>query len=76
MVWKEYWMRNNVLMISFVLFRAGAGANGIFSRRLDFSTFNLLPKHKVNSYQIKVSLLCFFVNEALSGLTPALYCYE
>ncbi|XP_026732991.1 headcase protein isoform X1 [Trichoplusia ni] len=34
--------------------RAGAGANGIFSRRLDFSTFNLLPKHKVNSYQIKI----------------------
>ncbi|XP_068632995.1 headcase protein [Battus philenor] len=34
--------------------RAGAGANGIFSRRLDFSTFNHLPKHKVNSYQIKI----------------------
>ncbi|VVD02656.1 unnamed protein product [Leptidea sinapis] len=37
----------------FCIPRAGAGANGIFSRRLDFSTFNLLPKYKVNSYQIK-----------------------
>ncbi|XP_077302717.1 hdc homolog, cell cycle regulator [Arctopsyche grandis] len=34
--------------------RAGSGANGIFSRRLDFSTFNLLPKHKLNSYHIKM----------------------
>ncbi|KAF6208093.1 hypothetical protein GE061_016543 [Apolygus lucorum] len=27
--------------------------NGIFSRRQDFSTFNALPKHKLNSYHIK-----------------------
>ncbi|GBP27547.1 Headcase protein [Eumeta japonica] len=45
--------------------RAGAGANGIFSRRLDFSTFNLLPKHKVNSYQIKVDALKRFVRTKL-----------
>ena len=45
------------LNIFFFFRRAGAGANGIFSRRLDFSTFNLLPKHKVNSYQIKVCTL-------------------
>uniref|UniRef100_A0A0A9Y565 Headcase protein n=1 Tax=Lygus hesperus TaxID=30085 RepID=A0A0A9Y565_LYGHE len=27
---------------------------GIFSRRQDFSTFNALPKHKLNSYHIKM----------------------
>ncbi|XP_055697808.1 headcase protein [Phlebotomus papatasi] len=34
--------------------RAGSGCNGIFSRRLDFSSFNLLPKTRLNSYQIKM----------------------
>ncbi|KYN29466.1 Headcase protein, partial [Trachymyrmex cornetzi] len=29
------------------------GANGIFSRRLDFSAFNSLPRTKLNSYHIK-----------------------
>lgn len=33
--------------------RVGGGANGIFTRRLDFSSFNALPKNKLNSYQIK-----------------------
>ncbi|CAH1173519.1 unnamed protein product [Phaedon cochleariae] len=33
--------------------RIGGGANGIFTRRLDFSSFNALPKNKLNSYQIK-----------------------
>ncbi|XP_073978058.1 hdc homolog, cell cycle regulator [Rhodnius prolixus] len=28
--------------------------NGIFSRRQDFSSFNALPKHKLNSYHIKM----------------------
>ncbi|XP_063530869.1 headcase protein [Cydia strobilella] len=46
--------RNSKVEIVSDRIRAGAGANGIFSRRLDFSTFNLLPKHKVNSYQIKI----------------------
>ncbi|XP_069698246.1 headcase protein-like isoform X2 [Periplaneta americana] len=31
------------------------GGNGIFSRRQDFSSFNSLPRHKLNSYHIKVS---------------------
>ncbi|XP_015174766.1 PREDICTED: headcase protein isoform X2 [Polistes dominula] len=30
------------------------GANGIFSRRLDFSAFNSLPRTKLNSYHIKM----------------------
>ncbi|GLV31534.1 headcase [Carabus blaptoides fortunei] len=34
--------------------RAGAGANGIFNRRLDFSSFNFLPRNKLNSYHIKM----------------------
>ncbi|XP_048516939.1 headcase protein [Dendroctonus ponderosae] len=33
--------------------RIAGGANGIFTRRLDFSSFNSLPKNKLNSYQIK-----------------------
>ncbi|VEN47816.1 unnamed protein product, partial [Callosobruchus maculatus] len=33
--------------------RVGGGANGIFTRRQDFSSFNALPKNKLNSYQIK-----------------------
>lgn len=28
--------------------------NGIFARRQDFSSFNALPKHKLNSYHIKM----------------------
>ncbi|KZC13064.1 Headcase protein [Dufourea novaeangliae] len=35
--------------------RQSCGANGIFSRRLDFSAFNSLPRTKLNSYHIKVS---------------------
>lgn len=31
-----------------------SGCNGIFSRRLDFSSFNLLPRTRLNSYQIKM----------------------
>ncbi|XP_055617686.1 headcase protein [Toxorhynchites rutilus septentrionalis] len=34
--------------------RATSGANGIFSRRLDFSSFNMLPRQRVNSYSIKI----------------------
>lgn len=29
--------------------------NGIFCRRLDFSTFNRLPRHMLNSYHVKVT---------------------
>ncbi|XP_023035954.1 headcase protein [Drosophila willistoni] len=34
--------------------RSTSGCNGIFSRRLDFSSFNLLPKTRLNSYQVKI----------------------
>ncbi|XP_046393828.1 headcase protein isoform X2 [Ischnura elegans] len=34
--------------------RHGSGGNGIFSRRQDFSSFNSLPRHKLNSYHIKM----------------------
>uniref|UniRef100_A0A1Y1NC93 Uncharacterized protein n=2 Tax=Photinus pyralis TaxID=7054 RepID=A0A1Y1NC93_PHOPY len=34
-------------------YRIGGGANGIFTRRLDFSSFNALPPNRLNSYQIK-----------------------
>ncbi|KYN05437.1 Headcase protein [Cyphomyrmex costatus] len=39
--------------------RQSCGANGIFSRRLDFSAFNSLPRTKLNSYHIKVSVYLY-----------------
>lgn len=47
---------NNVIsfIFFFSLYSATSGANGIFSRRLDFSSFNVLPKQRINSYSIKV----------------------
>lgn len=46
---------------TFFCCRQSCGANGIFSRRLDFSAFNSLPRTKLNSYHIKVSeILPFF----------------
>ncbi|CAG0897571.1 unnamed protein product [Cyprideis torosa] len=42
--------------------RHGSDGNGIFSRRPDFSSFNVLPKRKINSYHIK------FVQAATSWL--------
>ncbi|XP_043065080.1 headcase protein isoform X2 [Drosophila ficusphila] len=41
--------------------RSTSGCNGIFSRRLDFSSFNLLPKTRLNSYQVKVCTLTDFL---------------
>ena len=35
--------------------RNGSGNCGLFSHRMDFSSFNALPRHKLNSYHIKVS---------------------
>lgn len=52
----------------FFIFRTTSGCNGIFSRRLDFSTFNVLPRTRLNSYQIKVRLSDDFV----TVLTPML----
>lgn len=34
--------------------RSNVNGNGIFSRRQDFSSFNALPRHKLNSYHIKM----------------------
>lgn len=35
--------------------------SGIFFRRKDFSAFNILPRHKLNSYHVKVRYTrCFF----------------
>lgn len=41
---------------TFLLFSSStSGCNGIFSRRVDFSSFNSLPTTRLNSYQVKVS---------------------
>ncbi|CAG7838206.1 unnamed protein product [Allacma fusca] len=34
--------------------RTRHNSGGIFSRRMDFSSFNALPRHKLNSYHIKM----------------------
>ena len=34
--------------------RTTCGSNGIFSRRLDFSLYNVLPKMRINSIEVKV----------------------
>lgn len=38
----------------FEFFSDRLGNGSIFSRRLDYSSFNSLPRHKINSYHIKV----------------------
>lgn len=53
-----------IYIIFFFNFRSTSGCNGIFSRRLDFSTFNMLPRTRLNSYQIKVSLFQFLIEHS------------
>jgi hypothetical protein len=36
------------------------GSNGIFSRRLDFSLYNVLPKQRINSIEVKVIMEIFY----------------
>lgn len=47
--------RRKLIKAEFFSDRLGpAGGNGIFARRLDFSSFNVLPRMKLNSYQVKM----------------------
>lgn len=41
------------LTVSLLFPRHGSGGS-MFARRADFSSFNVLPRHKINSYHIKV----------------------
>jgi hypothetical protein len=50
-----------MLLLWFFLSHGSSGGNGIFSRRQDFSSFNSLPRHKLNSYHIKVRSSLSFV---------------
>lgn len=43
------------LFFVFIFSSAGSGCNGIFSRRIDFSSFNVMSSTRLNSYQVKVS---------------------
>lgn len=63
--------------------RHGSGGNGIFSRRLDFSSFNALPKHKINSYHIKMEdegnhgndeTRCFILSSLAAAKTSRIPC--
>jgi hypothetical protein len=38
----------------FFSYSTTCGSNGIFSRRLDFSLYNVLPKMRINSIEVKV----------------------
>uniref|UniRef100_T1H8T3 Headcase domain-containing protein n=1 Tax=Rhodnius prolixus TaxID=13249 RepID=T1H8T3_RHOPR len=42
------------LELQYPIQHSAINGNGIFSRRQDFSSFNALPKHKLNSYHIKI----------------------
>ena len=44
------------------VFRHDSGGS-IFSRRLDYSSFNVLPKQKINSYHIKMEDECSIGND-------------
>lgn len=43
------------------LFSTTCGSNGIFSRRLDFSLYNVLPKQRINSIEVKVIMEISFI---------------
>ncbi|CAG0880744.1 unnamed protein product [Darwinula stevensoni] len=62
--------------------RHGSGTNGIFSRRLDFRSFNVLPRHKINSYHIKMEeegsagdeIRCFILSTLAASRTGKVNC--
>lgn len=46
----------------------------MFARRADFSSFNVLPRHKINSYHIKVGAdLVQFINVVLFAHSPVCF---
>uniref|UniRef100_T1ILC9 Headcase middle domain-containing protein n=1 Tax=Strigamia maritima TaxID=126957 RepID=T1ILC9_STRMM len=70
--------------IQFEFFSDRQTGGSIFSRRMDFSSFNTLPRHKINSYHIKVKLdgrqqyLCAVCMGCLEGWNTMIrcrYCY-
>lgn len=44
------------------LYSTTCGSNGIFSRRLDFSLYNVLPKQRINSIEVKVIMKISFIS--------------
>jgi len=48
-------IRNNFVPYFLSHRQSSMNGNGIFCRRLDFSTFNRLPRHMLNSYHVKVT---------------------
>ena len=53
--------------MSFPLFFSRHDSGGsIFQRRMDYSSFNVLPKHKINSYHIKVRTCTYAVEDFIS----------
>ena len=46
----------------------------MFARRADFSSFNVLPRHKINSYHIKVGAdLVQFIHVVLFAHSPVCF---
>lgn len=50
------------------VYRTTCGSNGIFSRRLDFSLYNVLPKQRINSIEVKVIMEISFTYSARVGI--------
>lgn len=57
-----------IFSVSFSPFSTTCGSNGIFSRRLDFSLYNVLPKQRINSIEVKVIMEISFYNCAKKSL--------
>jgi len=63
--------------------RHGSGNCGLFAHRMDFSSFNALPRHKLNSYHIKMEdegsygnddIRCFILSNLATARMAHAYC--
>jgi len=63
--------------------RHGSGNCGLFAHRADFSSFNALPRHKLNSYHIKMEdegsygnddIRCFILSNLATARMPRAFC--
>ncbi|MPC54389.1 hypothetical protein E2C01_048300 [Portunus trituberculatus] len=62
------------IIISFLLPRPHGSGGSMFARRADFSSFNVLPRDKINSYHIKVGAdLVQFIHVVLFAHSPVCF---
>jgi hypothetical protein len=49
-----------LIIFSSFIHSTTCGSNGIFSRRLDFTLYNVIPKQRINSIEVKVGIKIHF----------------